>query len=164
MLRSWLIFQCLSSKECWTPEPGFITRRSTRFRNERINVLGIRDDRTKTALFGPRKGDHVPLPYTPSIEIMDAHGGWIASAIDLVRFASAFDAPPQCKILDAETLNCMFERTPGVLGFTEDRQPKASYYACGWLVRPIMGSQDETHGTRDGFPAPRRCWCADTTG
>lgn len=92
--------------------------------------------RTKVALFGPRQGETVTLPYARSIEVMDAHGGWIASTIDLVRFASAFDDPRRCKILGERAIEFMFERPTGSLGLDADGKPTASYYACGWSVRP----------------------------
>lgn len=103
-------------------------------------------NRTKTALFGPREGEQLPLPYARSIEIMDAHGGWIASAVDLVRFASALDVPHHGKILAPDTVRAMFKRPGGLLGFTADGQPKASYYASGWAVRPVgMGRRNTWH-------------------
>ncbi len=34
-----------------------------------------------------------------SLEAMDAHGGWVASAVDLARFASALDGTEQSSIL-----------------------------------------------------------------
>lgn len=103
--------------------------------------------RTREALFGPRRGEAVPFPYARSIEIMDAHGGWIASAIDLVRFASAFDDPGRCRILGEQTIDLMFKRPAGTLGLDADGQPAARYYACGWNVRPKgNGTQNAWHG------------------
>jgi CubicO group peptidase (beta-lactamase class C family) len=77
-------------------------------------------------------GGTVPFPYGGwFIEAMDAHGGWIASASDLVRFASAFDNPAKCKILKAGSIITMFSRPPNFQGKPED-----SWYACGWDVVP----------------------------
>ena len=70
---------------------------------------------------------------------MDAHGGWIASAVDLVHFASAFDSPIQCKILNATSIDAMFARPDGQAGETTDHRPKTVYYGCGWNVRPAGG-------------------------
>ena len=68
----------------------------------------------------------VPWPYGGfCIEAMDAHGGWIASAVDLARFASSLD-----KVLDAKSIETMFERPAGL-------KPTAAYYGCGWMVRPV---------------------------
>lgn len=56
--------------------------------------------RTGRCLYPPRRGQSVPLPDgAENLEGFEAHGGWIASAVDLVRFASAFDDPqraPRC--------------------------------------------------------------------
>ncbi len=85
----------------------------------------------------PEEGDQVSAPYgTFYLEAMDAHGGWIASAPDLVRFACAFDDPTHCPLLRPETVATMFARPEGAAGFEPDGTPKAAYYGCGWLVRP----------------------------
>src|SRR6202044_1462244 len=52
------------------------------------------------AVVGPDLGMPVPAPYGSwNHEALDSHGGWIASAGDLVRFAAAFNEPAKCKIL-----------------------------------------------------------------
>lgn len=90
------------------------------------------------AVSGPRLEAKVPLVYgAENFEAFEAHGGWIASAIDLVRFAAAFDDPESSKLLKAATIAAMFARPEGAAGFEANGQPKTSYYGCGWLVRPI---------------------------
>ncbi|WP_309711270.1 serine hydrolase domain-containing protein, partial [Armatimonas sp.] len=72
-------------------------------------------------------------PYTLNINRMDAHGGWIATVSDLVRFAlrvDGFDSPPD--LLRPTTLKAM--TTPS------DLNPR---YACGWNVN---ASQNWWHG------------------
>jgi N-acyl-D-amino-acid deacylase len=69
------------------------------------------------------------------LEAMEAHGGWIASALQLVRFASALDDPNHCLILKADSIAEMF-RDPGVRPPEAERTGKPFYYACGWNVRP----------------------------
>jgi len=94
-----------------------------------------------------------PGPYGAwSLEAMDTHGGWIASAPALVRFASAFDDPGRCEILSAGAVAAMFERPPGAAGFRPDGEPRASYYSCGWQVRPVGGGRVNTWhaGSLDG--------------
>lgn len=82
-------------------------------------------------------GAQVPVPYGAwCLEAMDAHGGWIASAVDLVRFASAFDVPDKCPLLKPETIKTLFARPAGPAGFKSDGEPKEVYYACGWSGRP----------------------------
>ncbi len=93
--------------------------------------------RTGRAISGPRIGEPAPLPYgVECIETMDANGGWIASAVDLVRFAAAFDDPAQCPILQESSIRTMLAPPPGHVGHRPDGKPKEVYYACGWDVRP----------------------------
>jgi N-acyl-D-amino-acid deacylase len=94
--------------------------------------------RTGPAVVGPHIGRTVPLPDgAENFEAFAAHGGWIASAPDLVRFASAFDDPARCPILSAKGIETMFARPPGLAGHDASGQPTKSYYGCGWLVRPV---------------------------
>jgi N-acyl-D-amino-acid deacylase len=80
----------------------------------------------------------VPLPYGAwSLEAMDSHGGWLAAAPDLVRFACAFDVPAACKILRPASITTMFARPEGPAGFDASGKPKQVYYACGWRVRSL---------------------------
>src|SRR5688572_16858223 len=61
-----------------------------------------------------------------SVEAMDAHGGWIASARDLVRLLTAVDAfPSRPDILSASTIQIM--TTPSATN---------PGYAKGWSVNP----------------------------
>ncbi len=98
----------------------------------------LRDNGTAPAIMGPNLGKPVPWPYGAwCIESMDAHGGWIASAEDLVRFASAFNDPDTCKVLDARSIRRMFAPPAGRLGHDKNGKPKEVYYSCGWSVRPV---------------------------
>ena len=45
---------------------------------------------------------------TFNLENMDSHGGWLAAAPELARFAAAFDKPGECPILSAESIETMF--------------------------------------------------------
>ncbi len=94
--------------------------------------------RTGRAISGPRIGQQAPLPYgVECIETMDANGGWIASAVDLVRFAVALDDPENCPILKRQTILSMLAPPPGPVGHGPAGRPKATYYGCGWDVRPV---------------------------
>jgi CubicO group peptidase (beta-lactamase class C family) len=98
------------------------------------------------AILGPNRGKPVPLPYGVwSLEAMDSHGGWIASAPDLVRFAAAFDHPSRCKLLNAASIQTMFAPPPGDLGHRQDGTVKAVYYGCGWQVRPYPSGKNTWH-------------------
>ena len=102
--------------------------------------------RTGRAISGPRIGARVPLPYgVECLETMDANGGWIASAVDLMRFAAALDDPRKCPVLKEATIEAMLAPPPGPVGHEPDGRPKQSYYACGWNVR-----------RSDGGPGDRR--------
>jgi N-acyl-D-amino-acid deacylase len=80
---------------------------------------------------------------------MDSHGGWIASAVDLVRFASSFDDPRHSKILSAKSIETIFARPPGETGLTKDGKPKPVYYGCGWEVRHV-GSGEKINTWHNG--------------
>jgi CubicO group peptidase (beta-lactamase class C family) len=113
-------------------------------------------DRTRPAVVGPI-GEWVPVPYGAwALEALDAPAGWIASAVDLVRFASAFDVPAVCPILRPASIATMFARPAGPAGYDADGTPKAVYYGCGWQVCPIghQGDADTWHfGRLDGTSA-----------
>jgi N-acyl-D-amino-acid deacylase len=89
------------------------------------------------AVLGPNLGELVPLPYGAwSHEATAAHGGWLASAEELVRFGMAFDQPGKCKILSEKSVKDMFARPDGAPGRVPGKR-NTTYYACGWYVRPV---------------------------
>ena len=97
-----------------------------------------RKSRTGPALFPPRLGQEVPFQYgAMNVDAFEAHGGWIASAVDLVKFASAFDEPAKCSILSEKCISEMWARPAGIAGKEPDGSLKDSYYGCGWSVRPV---------------------------
>jgi N-acyl-D-amino-acid deacylase len=106
------------------------------------------------AVMGPQLGEPVSWPYGAwCLESMDAHGGWLASAPDLVRFAAAFNDPRRCKILKPKSIEILFARPPGAAGHKRNGKPRDAYYACGWMVRPIGdgGAANTWHaGSLDG--------------
>jgi CubicO group peptidase (beta-lactamase class C family) len=90
------------------------------------------------AVLGPQLGELVPQPYGAfSLETIQAHGGWIGSAEDLVRFGVAFNRPTKCKILSEKSITDMFARPEGAPGRAAPGRLSAAYYGCGWYVRPI---------------------------
>jgi N-acyl-D-amino-acid deacylase len=96
-------------------------------------------ERVGPAVRGPNVGRDVPLAYgTWNLEAMDAHGGWIASAVDLVRLASAFDDPEHCPLLKPASIVEMFARPPGLAGHDAEGVPARVYYGLGWFVRLRM--------------------------
>ena len=129
--------------------------------NQILNPLGIRDmqlgknllrdrapnevkyydspKRTGRAISGPKIGEPAPLPYgVECIETMDSNGGWIASAVDLARFAVGFDDPKKCPVLNERSILAMMAPPPGTVGHGPKGKPKESYYGCGWDVRPVV--------------------------
>jgi N-acyl-D-amino-acid deacylase len=94
--------------------------------------------REQVAVSGTLLGKKVPHVYGgENFEAYEAHGGWIGSAVDLVRFASAFDDPARSSLLKPESIQAMWSRPEGLAGYDADGQPRAAYYACGWNVRPV---------------------------
>ncbi len=119
---------------------------SDRARGEVKYYVGTKDAQG-SSLMGPNLGKTVPWQYGCwCIEAMDSHGGWIASAPALVRFASAFEDPARCKLLNAKSIQFMFARPKGIAGHEADGKPKDSYYACGWSI------------AKDGGPGQFNYW------
>ncbi len=87
---------------------------------------------------GPRR---VPQPYGGfHLEAMDAHGGWIASAVDLARFAAALDDPNASPLLTPDTIRTMYA-PPDAPAWRNDAGKLAdAFYGCGWMVRPHIAS------------------------
>lgn len=83
----------------------------------------------------------VPWPYGGfCLEAMDAHGGWIASVIDLARFAAALDDPERSPLLKPETLRTMLAPPPAPASRGSDGSLEPPWYGCGWSVRPSGSS------------------------
>jgi CubicO group peptidase (beta-lactamase class C family) len=110
--------------------------------------------RTAPAISGPNLGQPVPLPYGgEAIEAMDANGGWIASAIDLVRFATALEYPEHSKLLKPDSIRTMMARPDGAPGRKRNGDLKETYYGCGWNVRPVDPEHNRFTRWHDGLLA-----------
>ena len=101
-----------------------------------------------TAVTGPGAGEtKVPISYgTWRQETLDAHGGWIASAPDLARFAAAFDllddgTRTRGALLQAQTVKDMFAPRAPIRSATDMHQIVA-HYGYGWLVKQETGADD----------------------
>ena len=91
---------------------------------------------------GPRS---VPWPYGGYyVAGRDSVGGWIASAIDLVRFMTVLDGSRQPSILDPETVDLMLSRPAPPL------QSGRYYYGMGWAVTP--SGESASFGHQGGQP------------
>jgi N-acyl-D-amino-acid deacylase len=94
-------------------------------------------DETTESVFGEHP-EKVRWPYGGfCLEAMDAHGGWIASAVDLARFAASFHDPEHCPLLKLETIRTMHAPPEPPVSRNDDGSLKDHYYGCGWLVRPV---------------------------
>lgn len=95
-------------------------------------------NRRGPCLFPPRLGEQVPIQYgAENLDGFEAHGGWIASAVELAKFATAFDDPMNCPLLGPRTIEAMWARPEGAAGREPDGTLKAAFYGCGWSVRPV---------------------------
>lgn len=75
------------------------------------------------------------------LEAMDAHGGWVASTIDYLRFVLSVDARNDPgDLLAAPTIDMMIARPTIPLWSTS-----AAWYAKGWNVRPFQGDANWWH-------------------
>ena len=72
-----------------------------------VRYYGV-PDQTLAYSVVPDTAERVPWPYGGfHVRTMDAHGGWIASPIDLVRFAIAVDGNRPPALLDSQTVSEM---------------------------------------------------------
>ncbi len=95
-------------------------------------------DNSKTKSVFPGTPETVPWPYGGfHLEAMDAHGGWIASAVDLARFAAALDDPQHSPLLKPDTFQMMYAPPPAPVSRTPAGSLADHYYGCGWMVRPV---------------------------
>ena len=86
----------------------------------------------------PGEPRQVPWPYGGfHLEAMDAHGGWLASVVDLARFAAALDDPARSPLLKKESFATMQAPPAPPASRRADGSLEDSYYGCGWMVRPV---------------------------
>lgn len=72
-----------------------------------------------------------------NLEAMDAHGGWLASAVDLARLAAALRDPVKCPLLKQETWRELHAPPPASVASNTEGSLKGAYYCCGFMSRPM---------------------------
>lgn len=110
---------------------------------------------TGKSVFAANLGQPVPLPYGSwNLDAMDSHGGWVASAVDLVRLTSDFTTPESSRLLPPEWVHKMFgERPAGLAGHDKEGKPKDTFYGLGWQIRPVKSETSVNawhNGSLDG--------------
>ena len=119
---------------------------ATRRSDAKPNEVRYYHPQVGTSVFAEDVGDPVPSPYGAwYLEAMDSHGGWLATATDLAKFAAAFDDPDACPLLSRESIDTMFARPDGLAGYQADGQPKDSYYSLGWMNKEVDGKLRQWH-------------------
>ncbi|MEU8122068.1 serine hydrolase domain-containing protein [Spirillospora sp. NPDC049024] len=92
---------------------------------------------TGTTVFD-NSGTKVAYPYGAfNLENMDAHGGWLATAMDLTRLAGVYDGGTS--VLTSASISRAFAKPE--TGVNAD----GWYYGCGWQVRPVTGGRNTWH-------------------
>ena len=88
----------------------------------------------------------VDMPYgNYCLKGMDAHGGWIATAADLVRYATAIDGQRGAALLKPETVQRMLHaKRPPAEGFNGAANDKPAS-GLGWVVQPGTHGMNWTH-------------------
>ncbi len=110
----------------------------TRLEERQENEVRYYDPGKGTSVFAEDLKQPTAQPYGAwYLEAMDSHGGWLGSAVDLARFACAFDVPEQCPVLGEETIQLMYARPDGLAGYDSEGNPKPVYYSCGWQSRVV---------------------------
>jgi N-acyl-D-amino-acid deacylase len=112
-------------------------------------------DGSGTAIVGPGAGEgKVAISYgTWRQETLDSHGGWIASAEDLARFAAAFDLnqngdQPRSNLLQADSIRLMFKPVVKMTLAPGSTVKGDRFYSLGWMIEP--GAKPEEFTARHG--------------
>jgi N-acyl-D-amino-acid deacylase len=104
------------------------------------------NDKTGVATVGPGAGEkEVPVSYGVwRQETLDAHGGWIATAPDLAKFAAAFDLDGadgmRAKLLTRQSVETMFRPHVLITAAADDKPSR--HYGLGWFIEPVPGEEE----------------------
>jgi N-acyl-D-amino-acid deacylase len=87
------------------------------------------------SIFPHDKGP-VAQPYNFSFQAMDAHGGWIASTVELLRFVTTLDGGGgPLRLLSTASVSTMTARPVPPWGESEE-----PFYGMGWMIRNTPGN------------------------
>ena len=94
------------------------------------------------SVFADTLNQQVPHAYGAwFLESMDSHGAWIASAVDLSKFAAALNDPQTCPLLSEKTIELMFQPAP------EEEDLSQRHYVSGWsVIQDDEGRKNRGHG------------------
>ena len=107
------------------------TRRADRAEGE-VVYHTLKTDKPGKSVF-PEVKEPVDEPYGDFyLEALDAHGGWIASAADLVRFAAALDGQRPPQLLKPESIAKTASLSDPPVYLASNR--KDHQYGLGWVV------------------------------
>jgi CubicO group peptidase (beta-lactamase class C family) len=107
-------------------------------------------DRRFRSVF-PEENERVEEPYGQFyLEALDAHGGWIASASDLVRFASALDGRRPPRLLKPESIAKIESLSDPPIYMDKGKE---RHYGLGWVIVAEPGRKYWYH---DGLLAGTR--------
>jgi CubicO group peptidase (beta-lactamase class C family) len=114
-------------------------------RKRRTNEVTYRSVYTRPTVMD-ESGKVVKAPYGAwRLENMLAHGGWLASAVHLVKFASTFDNRFNSPLLSPAMIDQMFA-VPAT-----GKDSSGAWYGCGWAVRTAGSGLNTWHfGSLDG--------------
>lgn len=108
----------------------------SRLEERRPHEVRYYDPATGPSVFAADRGQIGPVAYGGfNLEAMDAHGGWLSSAVELARFGSLLDEEAEKPLLRPESLRLMLERVPGDAPVDAAGVRNPTYYALGWSVR-----------------------------
>lgn len=99
---------------------------------------------------------HAPAgidPYALNVQRMDAHGGWVANVLDLVRFATRVDGFPPGELLKPETIRTMTIPSSMNAGYAKGWAVNRA--GNWWHVGSLAGSTSLLVRT-----STRLCWAA----
>jgi N-acyl-D-amino-acid deacylase len=108
-----------------------------------------------TSIVGPGAGEkQVPTSYGVwRQETLDSHGGWIASAPDLAKFAAAFDlnpssVHPRSNLLKADHIRLMFKPVVKMKPAAGGTVQGGRFYSLGWMIE--NGAKPDEFTARHG--------------